>query len=232
MHEDRPEDPYIQYLREGLAQPGKSQTGLARHLGIDPSAVNKVLHNKRKLTSAELTKAAAYLGAPAPNNEVQVSPRGIVPARVVGKVQAGAFLEIDDTDQSEPITVYLPADDRYPNARVLVFDVAGDSMNALEPRPILEGDQVIGLAFEDVERFTGIQDKMVVVVERAANGGQLREWSVKQIELYPDRVEFHPRSTNKRHKPIVVPLDFQADDGTTVQIVALMRSTQSRLPQF
>ena len=94
----------------------------------------------------------------------------------------------------------------------------------------MPGDRVITVAYDDVDGEVALRDGMVVVVERTRDGGHTREWSVKQIELYEDRVEFHPRSTNPRHKPIVVDRDHTADDGTTVQIVGLVRRIVNELP--
>jgi hypothetical protein len=73
---------------------------------------------------------------------------------------------------------------------------------------------------------------MVVVVQRTRDGGHLREWSIKQIEFYEDRIEFHPRSTNSKHKPIVVPHDYQADEGTAIEIIGLLRMTMTSYPAF
>ena len=73
---------------------------------------------------------------------------------------------------------------------------------------------------------------MVVVVQRLKDGGQTREWSIKQVEFFADRIEFHPRSTNARHKPIVVNHDMFADDGVEVAVIALIRSSHAKMPEF
>lgn len=147
----------------------------------------------------------------------------LVPVPIVGAVEAGAFREVDDMDQSEPVRLSMPRDDKFPEARLVAFEVSGDSMNALEPRPIFPGDRLICVAYEDIARQVPLRDGMIVVVERLSLGGHVREWSVKQIELYNDRTEFHPRSRSAKHKPIVVDRDLQADDGTEVRIIALVR---------
>ena len=103
-------------------------------------------------------------------------------------------------------------------------------MNNLRPRPILEGDRVVGVSYEDVAHEAVLRDGMVVIVERTRDGGHTREWSVKQVEIYQGRTEFHPRSTNARHKPIVVERDMFADDGTQVEIIALVRRVVNDLP--
>lgn len=75
-----------------------------------------------------------------------------------------------------------------------------------------------------------VRDGMVVVVERTRDGGHTREWSIKQVELYEDRIEFCPRSTNPKHKPIVVKRDALADEGVSVEIIGLVRRVINEFP--
>lgn len=154
----------------------------------------------------------------------------LLPVTVNGKVAAGVFREVDDFNQSQPERVWEPPDERFPHARRMAWDVDGISMNELEPRPIMQGDRLICVSYEDVASQVRIKDGLVVVVERTRDGGHTREWSVKQVELYEDRIEFHPRSSDKSLKPIVVKRDAQADDGVSVEIIALVRSVRNDLP--
>lgn len=226
------EDPYKKWVIDNLAKPGKSQTGLANALGLHPSAINKVVSGKRQLKTHEVAGAVAYFGEEPPAREVTEVMSGLVAGRVAGVVEAGTFREVDEFDQSEPVEILLPRDEKFPNARQLVFDVGGDSLNELRPRPILSGDRLISLAYEDIAHEVQLRDGMVVVVQRTRDGGHFREWSVKQIELYNDRAEFHPRSSNPKHKPIVVHHDSEADDGVSVEIIALVRRVMNDMPGF
>jgi DNA-binding XRE family transcriptional regulator len=164
-------------------------------------------------------------------SEVTLSRVGMTVGRVAGVVEAGTFREVDEFDQSEPIEIMLPRDEKFPNARQLVFDCAGDSMNDLRPRPIFPGDRLVCLAYEDIGHVE-LRSGMVVIVQRSRDGGHFREWSVKQIEVFPDRAEFHPRSTNPKHKPIIVERDDEADEGVTVEVIALVRRVMNDLPGF
>lgn len=225
------EDPILQWVVENLNKPGRSQSELARRLGVHPSAINKLVNGKRGLKTAEIPIAADYFGEPAPGGDVrQVIGGQLLPVVVNGKVAAGVFREVDDFDQSAPERVWEPPDERFPNARRMAFDVEGDSVNALEPRPIFPGDRLICVSFEDVSDQVRVKDGLIVVVERTRDGGHTREWSVKQVELYEDRIEFHPRSTNKSHKPIIVRRETQADDGVQVEIIALVRAVRNEFP--
>lgn len=58
--------PEIDWIRDGLAKPGKTQRGLATALGLDPSAVSRLLTGARQLRAAELPVVAAYLDSEAP----------------------------------------------------------------------------------------------------------------------------------------------------------------------
>ena len=90
----------------------------------------------------------------------------------------------------------VPRDKEYPDASLVIFEVAGDSMNNLTPYPILPGVRVIALDYSDPRGRLALRDGMVVVVEQFTHDGSLRELSAKQIELYDDRIEFCPaRST-------------------------------------
>lgn len=213
---------------------------LARQSGIPYANINKYLNGEIDQPRGDvMDRLAKAIGKPKlwlqegiDPEEIEVSAGSgrMVPVTIAGTVEAGTFREVDEFDQSDARYVTLPADDRFPKARQMAFDVSGDSMNDLKPRPILPGDRIISVAYEDIDHETALRDGMVVVVERTKDGGHTREWSVKQIELYGDRVEFHPRSTNGRHKPILVNRNHEADDGTSVQIIALVRRIVNDLP--
>lgn len=157
-------------------------------------------------------------------------PSPIAQARVQGAAQAGTFHRVDELEEDRDEWVNVPRDDEFPFARQLVFDIRGDSMNKLEPVPLPDGSRVVTVAFEDLDNRVPLQDGMVVIVEQTLADGQVREWSCKQIEIHGEQVEFHPRSTNPRHKPIVIEPDLEADDGRTVRVLAIVRGVTSAIP--
>ncbi|MEK9900096.1 MAG: S24 family peptidase [Rhodospirillaceae bacterium] len=68
----------LDWIRDGLAQPGKTQRGLAAALGVDPSAISRLLGGERQLRAAELPLVVAYLDAAIPSGlapETAVAPR-------------------------------------------------------------------------------------------------------------------------------------------------------------
>ncbi|MDQ0132633.1 transcriptional regulator with XRE-family HTH domain [Neorhizobium galegae] len=223
---------YLDWIREGLKAPGMTQTGLAKHLGIAHPQITQLLKGKRNLKVHEIPRIAEYLGTEPPNVEARPVTEKLVPVRKAGLVEAGTFREVDEFDQSEPDEISIEPDKKYPNARRMFFEVLGDSMNDLRPSPIFPGAKCICVAYEDIAHQVDLRDGMVVVVQRTRDGGHFREWSVKQIALYNDRVEFLPRSTNPKHKPIVIRRDSEADDGVTVEIIGLVRHVINDFPDF
>ncbi|MFD1945045.1 S24 family peptidase [Paradevosia shaoguanensis] len=239
-------DEIREWLHAELERAGYgAKSKLARFLNVRPDTITRMLAEEpgkeaREIKAHELLLMGKFFNAMPPGeiyapeelgeSTATPSKNGLVPVTSAGVVSAGTWREVDDLDQSERETFWEPSDPNFPNARVLSFDVRGDSMNALRPRPILDGDRVIGLAYDDVANRVPLRDGMVVVVQRTREGGHIIEWSVKQIEFYKDRIEFHPRSTNPRHKPIVVPHDPDADNGTTVNILAWVRRITNELP--
>lgn len=51
----------VDAIRKGLEKPGKSQRGLAQAMGIDPTAVSRLMKGERKLQLHEVAKVQAYL---------------------------------------------------------------------------------------------------------------------------------------------------------------------------
>jgi len=77
----------LDWIRDGLAQPGKTQRGLAAALGIDPSAISRLLGGERQLRAAELPLVAAYLEAAIPAGlapETAAVPRDPAPGHATG----------------------------------------------------------------------------------------------------------------------------------------------------
>jgi len=182
-------------------------------------------------TDAEAGSSAVPETSPMPSGEIEVasSRQPIIAVVYAGLVEAGTFREVSDFTDLEPEEIYQPADPEFPHVRQLAFDVRGDSMNDLKPRPILKGDRVVALDFEGLKNRVALHSGMVVIVQQSLNGGLLIERSVKQLEVYEDRYEFHPRSTLAKYKPIIIPHDMKPEDGREVTILAWARSILNRL---
>jgi len=53
---------FAKWLKSALTRPGLSQRGLARHLGLDPNQVSRMVHGKRKPQIDEIESIASYVG--------------------------------------------------------------------------------------------------------------------------------------------------------------------------
>ncbi|MBS9476206.1 LexA family protein [Ancylobacter radicis] len=223
----------LDWIVAGLAKPGKTKGGLAAALGRSASAVTAMLAGQRQLKAREIPVIAAYLEVDPPGAQgdlIKVPSQSLVPVRVQGAVEAGSWREVDAFDDVQDEMTYDTRDLEFPHARLMANDIAGDSMNDLKPRPILPGDRVISVVFEDLRGRVPLRDGMVLIIEQRTAGGDMRERSIKQLELFEDHYEFHPRSTNAKHKPIVVDRDFTADDGRTVEVIGLVRKVMNTIP--
>jgi len=213
-----------QWIVDQLEATGVSQSDLARAIGLEQSKINRITKGTRRVQLDELEKAEAFFRTleDAPVDHVRPVSLSLVSTPISGKVRAGSFQQVDELDDQDPDEALIARDPRFPSARVLVFDVVGNSMNALEPVPIPDGSRVSGPAFEDLHGREPLSDGMVVVVQRSTADGQMLEWSIKEVESRDDGFAFLPRSTDPRFKPIIVDTDLNATDGKIVEIIALV----------
>lgn len=128
---------------------------------------------------------------------------------VLGPIQAGAWLAVDESVQEEPEIRPTARDRRYPHAEQWLREVQGDSMNA---RNIYAGEfvHIVDLVGAGVNLNTG----MVVEVTRTRDGG-LREITLKEVEITPTGMVLWARSTNPRWAE---PIRLQRDDGDAVEV--------------
>lgn len=232
----------LAYVRSVMDKTGLSATALAAKAGISSTTLTRPLKDpdykfaisNRTLHSIENATGISYADFLARGgHEPEVTPMrgGLVAAPVVATVEAGAWREVDEFDQSAPEWLALPPDPDFPSATLKVWNVAGTSMNALKPFPILPGSRVVGVLYEDIASRYPLRDGLVVVVQRTRDGGHTRELSIKQVAWFDDRIEFQPRSTDPKHKPIVVKHDDWEDNGVVVEILALVRSSINQMPR-
>jgi len=205
---------------------------LAAMVGLSISQVQRFETGEREPRKIDLENLAHVLecsvsdlmGAePAPVAPVYES---LLPIPVAGRTAAGVFREVVEFDDAEPEYVFEPEDEDFPKARRFALTVEGDSMNSADP-PIPDGSRVICVDFEQTGQ--PFLDGMIVVLQRTREGGHLREWSVKEVELHEDEVWFCPRSTNKKHKPIKVPNNPQTVEWNSMEVIGLVRDVSMRV---
>jgi SOS-response transcriptional repressor LexA len=209
-------------LRAKREERGLSAAELAQRVGRSESAVRNQENGTNGIPPALAKKYAQALGTTAawilygdetpastPEPEMAVLP-------VLGAIQAGAWLAIDDSSQDEPETRPAARDRRYPHADQWLREVQGDSMNA---RNIFPGDfvHIVDLIGAGVNLNTG----MIVEVVRQRDGGALREITLKEVEVTAEGLVLWPRSTNPRWSE-PVRLDHEDGGDIEVQITGLL----------
>lgn len=230
----------LAYLHRVMKETGLAPTALAAAAGLASSTLTRPINDpgypfeisNRTIKKVEAATGILYASpaVSAKSKPQELTRRAGGRAPVVATVEAGAWREVDELDQDGGEWVTVPADDKFPDATQRVYDVSGDSMNRLEPIPITNGSRIVAVDYDEVASRVPLRDGLIVVVQRSRNGGQEREITVKQVAWFDDRIEFQPRSTNPKHKPIVVQHDSWEDDGVQIAVVGLVRDIIHRLP--
>lgn len=203
-------------LRQKRQERGLSAEDLASRVGRSVSAVRNQENGTNGIPAALARKYAAALGTTPAwllyGHEVQEAAAApeISELPIIGPVQAGAWLAIDESAQDEPIFFAALADRRYPHARQWLREVRGDSMNA---KGIMPGDlvHIVDLGEAGINLNSG----MIVEVTRTRAGGQLKEITLKEVEIDGDGMRLWPRSTNPRWS---APLVLDDGDGDDIEV--------------
>lgn len=181
-----------------------TQDQIAEALGVTRATLLMV---KARLAGESFTPPEARVGG-APADAAFLS--------IADPVRAGAFLAVDDTDQSAPKLSNIGRDPRYPLAQQRIRPVVGDSMNA---RGILDGDLVHLVSVEGINFVP--ETGMIVEVERTRLQNRERELTLKELEVTPDGLLLWPRSTNPLWRDPLTVTEGDEED-VTVQITGLM----------
>ncbi|MCX5569630.1 hypothetical protein [Kaistia nematophila] len=218
-----------EWLRRKLEERGHGAKGkLASHLKIQASAVSRMLakpgKQDRGIEATTLREMERYFGERIPLNGSddggdESASDGLLPivrfAAVAGEVAAGVWQEeeIWDVEKYDPIPV-VPG--RYANLEQRAYLVRGPSVDQMR---IFDGDFAIAVKYWMV-REAPVDGDLVIVTRRK---GDLAERTIKEIQVFPDRVELWPRSSDPRFQaPIVILKDSDAPDDVSVEITDLV----------
>lgn len=136
MAKDMPDNRLQQWLLLGMNKPGKSNTELARRLGIPQPRVAEMKSGKRLIKTTELSIIADYIGEPVPVEILPQDTKQLVP--VVGYVGAGfEIFTIDDHTKGAGLEFIEAPPGGIGKSTVAVI-VRGDSMI-----PVLENGDTI-----------------------------------------------------------------------------------------
>jgi SOS-response transcriptional repressor LexA len=145
---------------------------------------------------------------------------------IVGIAETGAFRVMaewgPDTDVELP-RIFAPRSRLFPKAKHFALEVRGDSMNAARPRPIVEG--MYALCVDIIDAELPIESGRVYAVRRTIDGGQTYECTIKRAQVFRDRIELVPESTNPAHKTITVARDFDVTHTNEIAAIGLVYGT-------
>lgn len=205
------------WLKAELAKPGRSQSALARFLGMAPEQVNRMCKGARKISADEADKIRSYLAGTSASGATlpHISPRpvrsSLMPVR--GTVEAGSWREVPFSDVEYQDAETIPAPPGLVEMGAFALRVAGPSMNLRFP----EGSWVIVMPFNGGPMPVGKR----VVVERARSDG-LIETTVKDlVRNDAGDLELWPRSTHPAHQ---APIPYKDVDGVTVRVIGTVHS--------
>lgn len=214
-------------IREAREALGMSQSELARRVGMRQQSIGSIEKGdvtrpgKLPEIARVLKRPLSYFledvqndhpvetGLPLVNDKFP-----ILTLTVVGDTAAGVWMEQDawDTEKYAPIACVLT---KYANLPHRAYHVSGSSMDAAG---IPDGSFVVTVDYWAVR--ANLTDGDIVVVERRR--GSLIERTCKAVSISGQEVEFVPRSTDPKHKPIAVPADGTEPDGTEIEVVGLV----------
>lgn len=205
-----------EWLKAELDKPGRSQSALARFMGLAPESVNRIVNRKRGIKAAEADQIRAYLNATAGVGGVtfpHISPRPTEAhlLTVRGTVEAGSWREVPFSDLDVHEAETLPAPRSVVDSGAFALRVSGPSMDRKYP----DGSYVIVQPWHGGPLPVGRR----VVVERSRPDG-LVETTVKELVMGAGgELELWPRSSHPSHQTPVLYKDL---DEVTVRVVGVV----------
>jgi SOS-response transcriptional repressor LexA len=203
-----------EWLKAELAKPGRSQSALARHLGVVPEIVNRIVHGRRQVKANEADVIRAYLaatesGVPATLTRIAPHASTTAPLPVKGTVEAGSWRESVALSELgyEPETLIAPRS--VVDSGAFALRVAGPSMDLLYP----DGSYVVVQPWHGGHLPFGKR----VIVERSRDG--LIETTVKELVRGSNgEPELCPRSSHPAHQK---PIAYKEED-VTIRLVGVV----------
>lgn len=209
------------WLKQELEKPGRSQSALARFIGLShPSIVNRMVTGHRQIKATEADKIRAYLDAtsrdPATLTTTSQSTENASIVRVRGVVEAGSWR---DLSYAEAFSEELIAPKSVVYSGAYALKVAGPSMNVF----YADGSYVIAQPWMGGAMPVGKH----VIVERERPDG-LVETTIKEMRRgQTGELELWPRSTNPAHQ---TPIPYDQADEVLVRVIGVVTWALSPAP--
>lgn len=210
------DDDWTAWLRRGLGHAGRTQRGLALALGVDASAVSRLLHGQRRLRAHEIPVAARYLGLDAAAGISRAlagsassaangtSPGSAAPGRrpsdllpLLG-LAAGSVPGVDDAvfllNDAAPIDRVRRPDGLIASPRAFALQVVGASM-----APRYEQGDVIAV---DPDRRPEVGSDVVVALRAHTSRPKALSRAAASDEVTPGRCLLLKRLLRRGHRAI------------------------------
>jgi SOS-response transcriptional repressor LexA len=192
-------------IAERLNATGTSMKEASVKAGLGETWVRDALKRDKEPTLKNLTKVKEVLGI---RNSIQPTKLRVSYLPVIGRAQAGAFLDVSIVSQDEEFdTIPMAEVPKYAHARQYALLVVGDSMNNLFD----DGQYAICANWADLG--LKLRPGMCLHIER--HEGSLVEVTIKCYQVIDGAPMLVPRSSNPAHKPI--PLDIGEDGNIFVK---------------
>ncbi|MGE0289296.1 MAG: LexA family protein [Bradyrhizobium sp.] len=199
----------IDWLKAGLKKAGKTQSGLAEHIGIPQSRISEMARGLREFKPEEIPPISEYLAEPPPdlNPVLQRGER----VKISGKVQAGYWAEPDEEYEEARKWETIPFMPQYQGVRKFAVRVVGPSMNAIMP----EGTLLVCAHLYDLQEEP-ISGKRYIVRMTRPDG--YIENTVKELVIdSAGKPWLWPRSHHPEHQQ---PMSLDDREGYLVEIHA------------
>lgn len=209
------------------------QDAVTRMLNTDPEKESREIkaHEKDTIEAFFAEKLEPAGRKPKPQNPVSESHKGTYPKEkqvhevvyvdIIGEVAMGVWVE--ETAYIEPHDpVPMMNDPQFRGMKLFALRARGPSMN----RIIHDGDVVI--CVDKWELGKDIADEDIVVVVRTRSGGQMRETTLKQVEIKDGKIRLWPRSDDPRFQS-PIELNESGERGVTVEITAFVVDINHRV---
>lgn len=198
-----------------------TQQALADAMGVSRVAVIKWENGTNKPSTGKLSELATALNITMPVllGESSSLPKDAIPIKgfaslpVLGNVQAGTFIMVDDNQTPVPdlLHISVPLVEGFDADKHYLLKVIGDSMNKRIP------DGYYAICVEINGQAPKIGD--IVVVERLKDGGQLVETTIKRLSEINGRRALVPESYDPKFTTIYPDKEI---NGTEIRVVAVV----------
>lgn len=218
-------------IEDTLERIGMSPRAASIAASLHPDTLGKVISGKTKSLRGDNAKAVAGVLGVSVFWLLSGQEEDVDPAEDPGYgepyggiLEAGPFRPVDLLDQDEHRRIPISRDTRYPKGQFVAYEVRGDSMNL---ENIVEGMWVLAMNIEDWKTwYGGLRDGMLVVVQASRHGGQEIERTVKQLQIFPDRMVLVPKSSNSRHRPVDYLKKDDPDNGEKIEIIGVVTKAE------